>query len=176
MSSSDCTLKRCSKCGLSQPLHCFNRSKATRDGLQAWCKVCSRISVKESYARNKDKSDQRNKQYRSVNKEKVAEWQRRWREENPEKKRAQKMRHRARVANAEGSHTQADIQQMYADQNGLCAYCAKELNGDFHVDHMQPLFKGGSNDWTNLAISCKSCNLRKGTQTVREFMGYLWGA
>jgi len=33
-------LKRCTKCGESQPHDKFYNNKTTKDGLQAWCKTC----------------------------------------------------------------------------------------------------------------------------------------
>ncbi len=52
-----------------------------------------------------------------------------------------------------------------------CEYCrAPELvfNFPFEVDHIVPLSRQGTNDETNLSLSCRSCNLRKGSRT-----GYL---
>ncbi|MCC6606296.1 MAG: HNH endonuclease [Anaerolineae bacterium] len=45
-----------------------------------------------------------------------------------------------------------------------CEYChAPELifNVPFEVDHIIPISKGGSDDPSNLALSCRACNLRK---------------
>jgi len=33
-----------------------------------------------------------------------------------------------------------------------------------HVDHIFPLFKGGTNEYSNLALCCANCNLRKGSK------------
>ncbi len=43
---------------------------------------------------------------------------------------------------------------MIQDQSGVCAYCESTLNGNYHVDHMIPLSRGGRNTWSNLAITC----------------------
>lgn len=46
-----------------------------------------------------------------------------------------------------------------------CEYChAPELvfNFPFEVEHIIPLFQQGTNDESNLALACRSCNLRKG--------------
>ena len=37
------------------------------------------------------------------------------------------------------------------------------------IDHKTPLSWGGSNDRRNLQLLCRTCNLRKGTRTDREF-------
>lgn len=79
-------------------------------------------------------------------------------------------RRRARRKNAEGSHSYNEILDMIRDQDSKCAYCEIELNGLYHVEHMLPFSRGGSNDWSNLAIACASCNVSKGTKTAEEFM------
>lgn len=60
--------------------------------------------------------------------------------------------------------------EYYNLQNFKCAYCGKDLE-KYHVDHKIPICRGGCNDKSNLAISCPSCNLRKGRKTVEEFIG-----
>lgn len=40
-----------------------------------------------------------------------------------------------------------------------CVYCGKD--SFFGVDHIEPLCLGGSNEYTNLAPCCKSCNSSK---------------
>lgn len=52
--------------------------------------------------------------------------------------------------------------------NHACEYChAPELvfNFPFEVEHIVPTCRGGLNEVDNLALSCRSCNLRKGTLT-----------
>lgn len=49
--------------------------------------------------------------------------------------------------------------------NHRCEYChAPELvfNFPFEVEHIIPLCRQGTNDEANLALACRSCNLRKG--------------
>ncbi|MEH2236268.1 HNH endonuclease [Nostoc sp.] len=51
--------------------------------------------------------------------------------------------------------------------NHHCDYCqAPELifNFPFEVEHIIPLSQQGENDQANLALACRSCNLRKGTR------------
>lgn len=50
-----------------------------------------------------------------------------------------------------------------------CEYChAPELvfNFPFEVEHITPVCRGGSDDIQNLALACRSCNLRKGSRTA----------
>ena len=59
---------------------------------------------------------------------------------------------------------------MHSDQDGLCDYCERQLNGSYDVDHIVPLSRGGRNDWTNLAVVCEWCNNSKNAKTAEEFI------
>ena len=51
--------------------------------------------------------------------------------------------------------------------NHHCEYCqAPEVvfNFPFEVEHIIPICKNGTNDPSNLALSCRFCNLHKGIQ------------
>jgi len=51
--------------------------------------------------------------------------------------------------------------------NHRCEYCrAPEVvfNFPFEVEHIIPLSRQGANDEANLALACRSCNLRKGAR------------
>ena len=50
-------------------------------------------------------------------------------------------------------------------QNSKCNVCSKTLGQTFHVDHIQPLCTGGSNNDDNLQVLCESCHIHK---TQRE--------
>ncbi|CAC5343263.1 MULTISPECIES: RNA-guided endonuclease IscB [Planktothrix] len=50
-----------------------------------------------------------------------------------------------------------------------CAYCGIE-NVPFQVEHIHPKAKGGSNRISNLCLACEKCNLKKGTQSIEEFL------
>jgi len=84
-----------------------------------------------------------------------------WRSKNPEKRRASIVRRRAKERNAGGSHTAQDIKWILRAQRGKCAYCREKFGDKYHVDHIVALSKGGSNDRSNIQLTCKSCNLRK---------------
>ncbi|MDZ7964531.1 MAG: HNH endonuclease signature motif containing protein [Nostoc sp. DedSLP03] len=51
--------------------------------------------------------------------------------------------------------------------NHRCEYCqAPEVvfNFPFEVEHIIPISRQGANNKANLALACRSCNLRKGTR------------
>lgn len=49
-----------------------------------------------------------------------------------------------------------------------CIYCGQR-GGKLECDHIHPVSRGGSNDESNLATSCKKCNREKGTKTLDEW-------
>jgi 5-methylcytosine-specific restriction endonuclease McrA len=90
-------------------------------------------------------------------KERLAAWQ----AANPERVRAHTRNRSALKRNAEGRHTAEDIQRIYKAQGGRCVCCKTKVGDKYHVDHIQPLSKGGSNWPANLQILCGPCNIRK---------------
>lgn len=77
---------------------------------------------------------------------------------------------RAREKGAEGAHTKEDVYSIFMLQKGRCACCKVKLNKSYHVDHVFPLSKGGSNDKHNLQILCQTCNNQKHARHPIEFM------
>lgn len=51
--------------------------------------------------------------------------------------------------------------KVAADQRWKCAYCGSTLDESYQVDHKLALFKGGSNDISNLAAVCCNCHAKK---------------
>jgi 5-methylcytosine-specific restriction endonuclease McrA len=41
--------------------------------------------------------------------------------------------------------------------------------GNDHLEHKTPLSRGGNNEYNNLGVSCRDCNLRKWNKTVEEY-------
>ena len=53
--------------------------------------------------------------------------------------------------------------------NRICQYCgAKDI--PLEIEHIVPRSKGGSNRVSNLTLSCRCCNTKKGNQTIAEFL------
>ncbi|MBK1641468.1 HNH endonuclease [Chromatium okenii] len=50
-----------------------------------------------------------------------------------------------------------------------CVYCGAK-NVPLQIEHIQPRASGGSNRISNLALACASCNQKKGSQPIAEFL------
>lgn len=50
-----------------------------------------------------------------------------------------------------------------------CAYCGT-TQGPFHVEHIHPIARGGSNAPSNLECACVPCNMSKGSKLLSEWM------
>ncbi len=51
-----------------------------------------------------------------------------------------------------------------------CVYCDEDLQDkEIHLDHVIPESKGGLTTRENLQVTCRKCNLAKGTLTEQEF-------
>ena len=50
-----------------------------------------------------------------------------------------------------------------------CTYCKAE-NIPLQVEHIHPKAKEGSNRISNLCLACEKCNLKKGTQDIKNFL------
>jgi 5-methylcytosine-specific restriction endonuclease McrA len=89
---------------------------------------------------------------------------------NPEKVRLRDHRRRARLKGAEGAWVASDIVAIREMQKGKCAYCRKPLRKKWHIDHIHPIAKGGSNWPKNLQLLCAPCNLSKKDKHPIVFM------
>ncbi|MCA9861131.1 MAG: HNH endonuclease [Thermomicrobiales bacterium] len=66
------------------------------------------------------------------------------------------------------SSVRADV---WDKTTGHCWHCGRELHPfrDFHIDHLIPFSRGGSDDFDNLVPACSACNLSKGGKRVEDW-------
>jgi 5-methylcytosine-specific restriction endonuclease McrA len=55
--------------------------------------------------------------------------------------------------------------QVAAKQGWSCGHCKSILDASYEVDHILALYKGGSNEESNLVALCRNCH---GKKTVNE--------
>jgi len=143
-----------------------------RENTKAWCAANKNERVKYMAIyrkKHKDKIAKSKAAYWENNKDKVAKCNAAWRDSNPEKSRCINRARRARILNAEGRHTVADVRRIFAAQRGKCAHCRISIKAGYHVDHIQPISRGGANWPRNLQLLCAPCNLRKNAADPIDF-------
>lgn len=73
------------------------------------------------------------------------------------------------VIDLEHTITVEDLLSLYDAQNHECYYCGLPLDSTLHIDHKQPVSRGGLNCRENICITCADCNRMKWTKTEEEF-------
>jgi len=64
---------------------------------------------------------------------------------------------------------QSQRKRVFVGGEGKCYHCGKFVpTKGYHVDHSNPVSKGGTNHMRNLKLSCAECNLSKGTKRWRK--------
>lgn len=115
----------------------------------------NRIS-KRDYARRKQ----------AENPEILREQNRKWaRNRNPAKRRQWNIYNRVRRAGAK--FTDAAKEYTLIIEADPCVYCGGLCE---HVDHIDPLARGGTGDWDNITSACASCNISKGDRPILQFL------
>lgn len=68
-----------------------------------------------------------------------------------------------------------NLRRRVIERDGLyCVYCDDDLsNAEIHLDHVIPESKGGETSYNNLQVTCRKCNLAKGTLSEDEFTNRL---
>lgn len=133
-----------------------------RDEMKEKARVYAQTRGKERIARY-------GKAYRDANRERRKMWARADRDAKREMYRAKDERRRASKMKAEGTHTGDDIKAQYKRQKGRCYWCGEKVGDTYHVDHIVPLSRGGSNWPDNLVVSCPFCNTSKGDRLPHEW-------
>lgn len=88
-------------------------------------------------------------------------------------KSAYKAKRRAQIKENGGTFTVADVKLQYKSQKGRCWWCNKEVGDKYHIDHLTPLSRGGSNSPNNIVIACETCNLSRNNKMPHEWNGKL---
>ncbi len=109
--------------------------------------------------------------YWQQNSSKFREKKKRYYQENKSRLQPGRKAAKARRRNAAGSVVKADVVWLLEMQRWKCAVCAHSIKkGGYHLDHIMPLARGGTNHRENLQVLCPACNLSKSAKHPVDFM------
>jgi len=122
-------------------------------------------SERESYKtkvwaqNNREKANLKSRKWREENPSKMSQASRSWKKTNQYKVYSSNARYRARLRNAiDPSASKAIIESRYATEE----YLNTVTGYDWHVDHTQPISRGGKEHEDNLQVVPAKWNLEKG--------------
>lgn len=114
---------------------------------------------KTYYEKHKELIKQKNSLYKKQNLDKCREW-----------------RHNRENKMLGGNISSGIIEKLYLLQKGKCACCKSKLGNKYHLDHIVPISKGGSNTDENVQLLRDICNMNKSAKDPIDYMqskGYL---
>lgn len=92
-----------------------------------------------------------------------------WFRANVHRKRCYDTYHHSLRRNGVGKFTDSDISRILHAQRGRCAYCRIPIKSGYHIDHIKPVSRGGTNFPKNLQLTCKTCNLSKSASLPEDY-------
>lgn len=130
--------------------------------------------VKENAKRYADENAEAIKEkariYREANRESIRERRRLSYQKDKTKAYSDRHIYRARKNNAGGKFTMDQIGELAERQKYRCVVCKGSIRKKYHIDHIVPLSRGGTNYIENIQLLCPECNLQKGAKDPVEFM------
>jgi 5-methylcytosine-specific restriction endonuclease McrA len=145
------------------------------------CKICVRAKNNAWAARNRetlnakcrqwnaDNADSKratNAKYRSANKGLINERRKVKRLLDPSLERNKSAKRRA----AKGILPKDIVKRLLVLQQWKCRCCGESLESGYHLDHIIPLSRGGTNSKENVQLLLPKCNQQKYTLTMEEFL------
>jgi 5-methylcytosine-specific restriction endonuclease McrA len=149
-------------------------SEKNRERAQRWRELNrdrDRANALKWHFANHEKAKARSAAWRANNKEKHIKNARDWYLTHPLQARVARRNYEVRRRGAAGVFSRKDVNAMLAAQNRKCAYCERSLDGSgYHIDHIIPLSRGGTNYSDNLQLTCPQCNMRKRNKSHDDFV------
>jgi len=167
--------KVCIRCGKKKFLIEYHKDRQKRDNRTSRCKACIRLLPHVYYA-------DRKRIYNTINKEKIAEYQKIYKENNSKylkkyisdynKVNSSKARERSRKRR----ELKYNINERYDKNDEIftlklfgekCFKCSNIEN--LSIDHHYSLYSGNALTRNNAVVLCRSCNSSKGKRDPKNF-------
>lgn len=130
-----------------------------------------RLRVAEWRKNNPDKARELDRAMYLKNKVDALEYNRQYRQANPERCGLWARNRQARKRAGGGGLSKGYVAFLLTWQNGKCLACNADLHATgYHIDHVIPLAKGGQHCDGNVQLLCPTCNKRKATRSLHEFL------
>lgn len=124
--------------------------------------------------RTRDEKSAYDKKYRAARPEQSARNAIAWVIRNPDKRKTISKAYKARRRSQEaGGDSTAAIHAWEMAAEKVCYWCQKQCEEKYHVDHYEPLARGGRHVIANLVISCPGCNVKKNAKDPYAFAASL---
>ena len=159
------------KCGGIKPLWSFNRNRSKKFGISNQCRVCDNKAAKLWMANNKERRKLYRKSYYQKNKDREFEMMRSWSSNNREKSNKIKAKYKRYNLDKQAAlaakyrfikHKQTPLLSgLDIMKINLLYKISDYLGSYYHVDHIQPLSKGGMHHPYNLQIITAKENIIK---------------
>jgi 5-methylcytosine-specific restriction endonuclease McrA len=149
-----------------------------------------RAQVNAYTAEHREEANARSQLWRLTYPERYRATMRRWVVENhdkiladkreygrlkPEVGRAARVRRRTRIRGAKiCDFTAAQWTALLEEFDYACAYCNRPCT-EFHLEHMQPVSRGGNHTASNIVPACGDCNMAKHDKTLFEYLRLVQG-
>jgi hypothetical protein len=145
-------------------------ARAQRDEYYKNNKVKVLLHQKEYYRRNIKRIREIGAEWVANNPEKVKRIKRAWYLRNKAAARVRRNNRRAKIRALGGAVSKDLVQRLFKLQRGKCACCRRPLGKNYHMDHIEPIARGGDNSDNNIQLLRAKCNLQKGAKHPVDFM------
>lgn len=162
--------KTCAKCHEQKPINSFSKDRSRKDGMTLECKECRAIYQRSYRVANKETLSNDYKGWREKNKSARSAYNKAWRIANPKAVKRNANNRRARENGASEKISKGLENKLFDLQKGKCPCCGLPLGDDYHMDHILPLYLGGSNTDDNIQLMRAGCNFSKGSKHPIDFM------
>lgn len=150
--------KYCPRCEQQFPatLEYFSKHKRSKGGIGSFCRDCKLKYTREHRAKNIERYKESSRRYSKTAHGKVTQ-------------QVNVRRRKTRTRGTRGHFTKIDIEHKYKAQKAKCYYCRVSIEGSYHIDHIVPISRNGTNWPDNLVLTCPHCNHSKSNKLLHEW-------